>query len=61
MSSFGLLSWGSLKRLSPFTVEKDSFDSVLRPSEDSDSFHVTFTQLEKPLLMADERNIFIFT
>ena len=61
MSSFEVLSWGSLKRLSPFSVEKGSFDLVLRSSEDSDSFHATFTQLEKPLLMADERNIFIFT
>ena len=48
MSSFKVLSWDSLKKLSPLTVEKDSFDLVLKLSKDSDSFRVTFTQLEKP-------------
>ena len=46
MSSFEVLSWGSLKKFSPLIVEKDSFDLVLKPSKDS--FCVTFTQLEKP-------------
>ena len=36
MSSFEVLSWGSLKKLSPSAVEKDSFDLVLQPSEKSD-------------------------
>ena len=48
MSSFEVLSWGSLKKLSPFAVERDSFDLLLKPSEDSDSFPVTLSQLEKP-------------
>ena len=48
MSSFEVLSWGSLKKLSPFAVEEDSFDLEFKPSENSDSFRVTFTQLEKP-------------
>ena len=47
MSSFEVLSWGSLKKLSQFTVERDSFDLVLKLSEDSDSFRVTLSQLEK--------------
>ena len=48
MSSFEVLSWGSLKKLSPFVVKRDSFDLVLKPSEDSDSFRETLSQLEKP-------------
>ena len=48
MSSFEVLSWGSLEKLSPFAVERDSFDLVLKPLENSDSFRVTLTQLEKP-------------
>ena len=48
MSSFEVLIWGTLKKLSPFQVERDSFDLVLKPSEDSGSFHVTLSQLEKP-------------
>ena len=42
------LSWGTLTKLSPFAVERDSFDLVLKPSEDSGSFRVTLSQLEKP-------------
>ena len=48
MSSFEVLSWGTLTKLSPFAVERDSFDLVLKPSEDSGSFRVTLPQLEKP-------------
>ena len=48
MSSFEVLSWGSLKKLSPSAVEKDSFDLVLQPSKKSDSFRVTLSQLDKP-------------
>ena len=48
MSSFEVLSWGSIEKLSPFVVERDSLDLVLKPSENSDSFRVTLTQLEKP-------------
>ena len=48
MSSFEVLSWGTLTKLSPFAVERDSFDLVLKPSEDSGSFRVTLSQLEKP-------------
>ena len=47
MHSFESLSWGSLKKLSPLTVEKNSFDLVLKLLKISDSFHVTFIQLEK--------------
>ena len=47
MSSLKVLSWHSLKKLSPFAVERDSSDLVLKPSEDSCSFHVTLSQLEK--------------
>ena len=47
MSPFEVLYWSSLKKLSPLTAEKDSFDLVLKPSKDSDPFCVTFTQLEK--------------
>ena len=46
MYSFEALSWGSLKKLSPLTVEKGSFDLVLKQSKDSDSFGVTLTRLE---------------
>ena len=49
MPSFEVLSSGSLKKLSPFAVERDSFDLALQPSEDSDSFRVTLSQLEKPI------------
>ena len=49
MSSFEVLSWGSLKKLSLFAVERDSFDLVFKPSEDPDSFRVTLSQLEKPI------------
>ena len=48
MSSFEVLSWGTLTKLSPFKVERDFFDLVFKPSEDSDSFRVTLSQLEKP-------------
>ena len=52
MSSFEALSWDTLTKLSSFAVERDSFDQcfdlVLKPSEDSDSFRVTLSQLEKP-------------
>ena len=47
MSSFEALSWGSLKKLSQFTVGRYSFDLVLKLSEDSDSFRVTLSQLGK--------------
>ena len=47
MSSFEVLSWGTLTKLLAFGVETDSFDLVLKPSEDSDSFLVTLSQLEK--------------
>ena len=47
MSSFEVLSRCSLKKLSPLTVEKNSFDLVLKPLKYSDSFRVMFTQLEK--------------
>ena len=33
MSYLEALNWGSLKKLSPLTVEKDSFDLVLNPSK----------------------------
>ena len=36
ISSFEVLSLGSLKKLSPFVVEKHSFDLALKPSKDSD-------------------------
>ena len=48
MSSFETLSWDTLTKLSSVAVERDSFDLVLKPSEDSDSFRVTLSQLEKP-------------
>ena len=48
MPSFEVLSWGSLTKLSPFEVERDFFDLALKPSEDSDSFRVALSQLEKP-------------
>ena len=48
MPSFEVLSWGSLTKLSPFEVQRDFFDLALKPSEDSDSFRVALSQLEKP-------------
>ena len=48
MPSFEALSWDTLTKLSSVAVERDSFDLVLKPSEDSDSFRVTLSQLEKP-------------
>ena len=47
MPSFEGMSWGYLTKLSPFAVERDPFDLALKPSEDSDSFRVTLSQLEK--------------
>ena len=43
MSSFEALSWDTLTKLSSVAVERDSFDLVLKPSEDSDSFRVTLS------------------
>ena len=45
MSSFEALSWDTLTKLSSVAVERDSFDLVLKPSEDSDSFRATLSQL----------------
>ena len=48
MPSFEVLSWSSLTKLSPFAVERGSFDLALKRSEDSDSFRATLSQIEKP-------------
>ena len=47
MYSFEALILGSLEKLSPLTVENDSFDLALKLSEDLDSFCVMLNQLEK--------------
>ena len=48
MSSFEVLSWGTLTKVSPFVVVIFTFDLALKPSEDSGSYRVTLSQLEKP-------------